>query len=118
MWVVAIFVLSGISGAVGSDFSDSFDDFDSEATRGFDMLEEGFGGSGETTGTVVFVAEDGVDDPQVQATMEEIFAGIEEIEGLEVVSPYDEGVDGQVAFQGPLAGQLAFANVTFPSNTD
>jgi len=118
VWIVGIFVLSGVSGAVGSDFSDSFDDFDSEATRGFDMLEEGFGGSGETTGTVVFVAEDGVDDPQVQATMEEIFAGIEEIEGLEVVSPYDEGVDGQVAFQGPLAGQLAFANVTFPSNTD
>jgi RND superfamily putative drug exporter len=116
-WIVGIFVLSGISGAVGSDFSDSFDDFESEATQGFDLLEQGFGGSsGENSGTVVFVADAGVEDPEVRATMEEIFAGIGEIEGLEVTSPYDEGVQGQVAFEGPLAGQLAFATVAFPSN--
>ena len=118
-WVVAIIVLNGVSGALGTKFSESFNDFDSEATRGFELLESGFGGSaGENQGTIVFVADAGVDDPEVQATMEELFAGVAAIEGLEVQSPYDEGADGQVAFEGDLAGRLAFARVAFPSDTN
>ena len=50
-WVVAIFVLGGLAGAAGDGFS-TFGDFDSEATRGFDLLEQGFSGNaGKTPGT-------------------------------------------------------------------
>ncbi len=53
-------------------------------------------------GQVVFRAEQGVDDPEVQAAMEEIFAQIDEMEGVAVTSPYDNpsqiNPDGTIAF--------------------
>ena len=73
-WVLALFVLNGIAGGVGSAFRDEFNLPDVESTDGFDILDEQFGGQGTGyTGTIVFRAEQGVDDPEVQAAMEELF---------------------------------------------
>ena len=97
---------SALSSAVGTGYAQSFGDFDSEATRGFDLLEEGFGATGgENQGTIVFTAEQGVDDPEVQAAMTELFAAIEafdEFGEIVVVSPYEN--PQQIAFQGERAG--------------
>jgi RND superfamily putative drug exporter len=115
-WVVGIVVLMGVSGAAGTGYSDSFNDFDSEATRGFDLLEQGFGGNtGENQGTIVFVADAGVDDPDVQARMEGLLGEVAAIEGIDVVSPYAEGGQDQIATEGELAGRIAYATVVFPS---
>ncbi len=116
-WVVAIVVLMGLSGAVGNGYAESFGDFDSESSRGFELLEEGFGQSaGENSGTIVFTAEQGVDDPEVAAAMTELF---ERTEGLGdpgeivVISPYEN--PQQIAPSGEHAGTLAFATVQLPS---
>ena len=119
-WVVGIVLLSAVAGVVGNGYSDSFDDFESEATSGFELLETGFGGnSGENQGTIVFVADAGVDDPAVRDVMEPLLAEIGEIPNLEVVSPYDEGNEGQIAANPAdpeLAGRMAYATVVFPSD--
>ena len=118
-WIVGIFVLGGIAGAVGDGYSDSFGDFESEATQGFDMLEEGFGNAGENNGTIVFPAEQGVDDPEVQAAMEELFAGTAPtIEGLQVVVALRPWRGAQIVQEGPLAGQLAYATVVLPGDIE
>lgn len=119
-WIAAIVLLGGVGNAIGTGYSDSFGDFDSEATRGFDLLEEGFGaGGGENQGTIVFTAEQGVDDPEVQAAMTELFEQVADLEAdgeIGVVSPYDN--PQQIAFQGDLAGRLAYAQVNLPGDLD
>jgi len=117
-WVVAIFVLGGISGAVGTDFKEDFQGPDVESQQGFDLLEEHFGGQGAgLTGTVVFRAEQGVADPEVQAAMEAYLAEFDAREDVTVKSPYAEGNQFQIAFQGPEQGKIAYADLEMPEDT-
>ena len=74
-WVIALVVVGAISGAVGGSFGQDFTPPGFESTRGLDVLEDEFGGQGAgIQGTIVFRAEQGVDDPEVQAAMEQVFA--------------------------------------------
>ena len=74
IWVIALVVIGGLSGALGNNFRDQFDLPDSDSKTGFDVLDRDFGGMGTgVTGTIVFRAEQGVDDPEVQAAMQELF---------------------------------------------
>jgi RND superfamily putative drug exporter len=120
LWLAALVVLNGASGAVGTGYSDSFGDFESEATRGFDLLEEGFGASAaENSGSIVFTAEQGVDDPEVRSAMTELFAEVDDLgdDGdVGVVSPYDNPV--QIASSGEHAGTLAYAQVLVDGDVD
>ena len=101
MWVVALFVLGGVSGAVGTDFSEDFNGPDVESQVGFDTLEEHFGGQGAgLTGTIVFRAEQGVNDPEVEEAMTAFFAELDARDDLTVVSPYGEGGELQIAAAG------------------
>jgi RND superfamily putative drug exporter len=116
-WLVALVALGGLLAARGGgDFRSEFSLPDVESARGFDIIEERFGGSGGgQDGTIVFRAEQGVTDPVVQAEMEAFFADVDAIsDDVSVQSPYAEGVQGQIAFQGPNAGQIAFARVEVP----
>ena len=117
-WVVGIFVLGGLAGAVGDGYSDSFGDFDSEATRGFDLLEQGFGGNtGENPGTVVFVADTTIDDPAIQEAIQSYLDDVAQVDGIQVTSsPLEPGGESQIASQGPLAGRLAYASIEFPAD--
>ena len=74
----------------------------------------------------MFRADQGVDDPAVVAAMEELFAtvnagfpdenGNPQHPGATVVSPYSEQGESQIARQGPLAGQLAYAQVNLAAD--
>src|SRR5262245_63870028 len=67
-WIVALAFVNVIAGVVGNGFRDEFNLPDVESKRGFDVLDESFGGQGTgSVGTIVFSAEQGVDDPEVQA---------------------------------------------------
>jgi RND superfamily putative drug exporter len=112
-------VLVGVvSGAVGSASRDEFNLPNVESRRGFDILEDEFGGQGAgQVGTIVFRAEQGVDDPEVQAAMEAYFAEVAQIpDVVRVESPYEDNGAPQIAFEGPEAGLIAFANVELPDN--
>ncbi|NNE74765.1 MAG: MMPL family transporter, partial [Acidimicrobiales bacterium] len=85
----------------------------SESNSGFEVLEQYFGGVGSgLSGTVVFEAEQGVADTEVEAAIGDYLAEVAEIDGVAaVVSPYSSQGAAQVAQQGPLAGLLAYATV-------
>jgi putative drug exporter of the RND superfamily len=120
LWL-AVLILGGVvSGAAGSAFRDEFNLPDVESRRGFDILDENFGGEGTgQTGTIVFKADQGVDDPEVEAAMDELFVKVAEIPDVNrVVSPYSPEGERQVATDGPAEGTIAFANVELPEDID
>jgi putative drug exporter of the RND superfamily len=120
LWLALLVFGGALSGAVGSGFRDEFNLPDVESKTGFDILEENFGGRGTgLLGTIVFRAEQGVEDPAVRQAMQALFDRAAAIEGVNrVQSPYTEEGARQIASRGPEAGKIAFANVELPEDTD
>ncbi|MGE0730967.1 MAG: MMPL family transporter [Acidimicrobiia bacterium] len=114
VWV-AIFVLLGVAqGVAGSAYHTDFRLAGTESQRGFDLLAKTGTAGGGFDGTIVFLAEDGVDDPAVQTAMTEMFDEVGAMAGVTgITSPYSPEGAAQIAQQGPEAGKLAFARVQF-----
>jgi RND superfamily putative drug exporter len=116
-WVVILFVGNGVAGGVGDNYRQTLNLPDVESRDGFDLLNASFEGQGTGfTGTIVFQADQGVDDPEVQAAMTELFDAVAEQDAVEVrvQSPYDEGSEQQISEDGTIA----YANVEFPGDED
>ena len=130
LWLVAVVAIFGAAGAVGSQFSSNAQVPGSGSAAGFAVLAEHFPelGTGGQTGTIVFRAAQGVDDPEVRAAMEGLFATVDagfpddggepQHPGATVVSPYAERGQSQIARDGPLAGRVAYAQVNLSSDVD
>ncbi|MGD9796599.1 MAG: MMPL family transporter [Acidimicrobiia bacterium] len=118
LWVGALVLGFAVSGAVGSAFRDEFNLPDVESKQGFDILDDEFGGEGTgIVGTIVFKADQGVDDAEVRAAMEAVFAEAAELDDVvRIQSPYTEAGAQQVAADGDDAGRIAFANVEMPND--
>ena len=67
LWLVAFVAIFGAAGAVGSQFSSNAQVPGSGSAAGFAVLAEHFPelGTGGQTGTIVFRAAQGIDDPEV-----------------------------------------------------
>ncbi|HEY8543416.1 MAG TPA: MMPL family transporter [Acidimicrobiales bacterium] len=93
-----------------------------ESAQGAELLEDNFGGAGAGFGgTIVFQADQGVDDPEVRQTMERFFAEVADVEGVaRVGSPYGDSPEAarQIAFEGDYANQIAFATVDLDPDLD
>ena len=120
LWVAILVAGFALSSAVGSGFRDEFNLPDVESKTGFDILEQSFGGQGTgPVGTIVFQADQGVDDPAVRSAMEALFGRVAQIEDVaRVQSPYSPEGEQQISSQGANAGRIAFANVEFPEDID
>ena len=120
IWVLVFIGIGAASGAIGGAFDSSFEIPESESRDGFDALDEYFGGFGSgQPGSIVFRSERGVDDPEVEAVMTELFAyttGLDE--GIQLTSPYDGGPQPQIAFAGDEAGNIAFADLSLSLDID
>ena len=128
LWVFALVVVFGAAGAIGPAYEDTFDVPGSDSGEGFAVLHEHFGhlGTGGQSGTIVFSAAQGIDDPQVTEAMNDLFQlvdtgfpddeGVPTRPGATIVSPYTQDGVGQIAVTGPLAGRLAFAQVNLAAD--
>ena len=119
-WLVVIVVAAGAAVSLGASYGGTPVVPDAESRRGADLLEKHFGGSGTNLGgTIVFRAEQGVDDPAVQAAMIELFADVDAIDRVSVVSPYQGPVNRgiRVSSRGPEAGLIAYADVNLETGT-
>ncbi len=121
-WIAVVVAVIAAVGAIGTSSDSSFESPDSESARGFDILSEQFGAAGSfISGTVVFEAEQGIDDPIVREAMVGIFDEIAEFDEVTIDSPYAEGA----AFLGLIAPPadggaptIALARVNFTEDTD
>lgn len=95
---------------VGPDYSGEFEIPASESASGIEVLQNGFGdavGAGQS-GSIVFRAEAGADDPAVRAVIEPFLAEVNEIDGVSIVSPYravpvEMGGVPQISADGTIA---------------
>ena len=89
LWV-AVFLIGGAAQGAGNAYRDEFNMPDVESRTGFDVLDEHFGGAGTgITGTIVYSAEQGVDDPEVREAMQQLFDETAELPDVDrVISPY------------------------------
>ena len=116
-WVTALFVLGGVMGAAGTDYRSEFTLPDVESARGFDIIDENFGGAGGgQTGSIVFPPTRASTIPRCEQAMEAYFAEVDAIPDVTVVSPYGTRGARQVSQAGDDAGQVAFAQVEVPQD--
>ena len=114
-WIVALVVVNALAGVVGAGFSGEFSTPESESSTGFKVLNENFPGAGSAFGgSLVFIAEGGVDRPDVVAEMTAYFDAIDRIDGVSVVSPYEPLGQGQIA----PGGGIAFAQLNLDRDVD
>jgi RND superfamily putative drug exporter len=120
IWIVVLIGGNGIASGIGEDYRQDFTLPGAESTEGFDLLTESFGGFGTgQSGTIVFRAEQGVGDTEVQAAMTALFAEVAELDGVvRVESPYGEEGTRFISSQGPAAGTIAYANVEMPEDIE
>src|SRR5919106_1706657 len=110
IWIIALFGFSYLQGAAGADYSSDFSLPGAESQDAFDLLNERFPEQAGETVQIVFKADDGVDDPEVRSTMEDLFAQIAELDRvIGIEPPYSEQAQGQIAPDG----RTAFATVHF-----
>ena len=103
-WIVALVVLQGAAGAIGPDWRADQSLPDSESQEVQDLLETANPAQAGFTGQIVFEADQGIDDPDVQAAMEDLFADVEALDpGVEVKSPYSPEGAEQVSQVAPIA---------------
>ncbi len=114
LWIGLLVLLGVFQGLAGSGYHTDFRLVGTESQEGFDLLNEaGLAGSG-FEGTVVFRAEQGVQDPAITAAMTTMFEGVARQKGVvAVTSPYSELGTSQIAQQGPDTNKLAYARVQF-----
>src|SRR5919197_468610 len=108
IWVVALFVLGGLSASAGTGYTDSFSLPGTESTTAFNLLKDNFKTESTDTNQVVFAAKD-VNDPAIKARIKQTLARIAKGPHVERVdSPF---APGAAARQISKDGTVAFANV-------
>ena len=110
IWVVALIGSGFLASSVGGDYSNDFSLPGAESQEAYDLLLDRFPAFAGDTADIVFQAEDGVTDSEVQSALEGLFADVSELDHvLAVESPYTEEGARQIAPDG----QIAFATVRF-----
>ncbi|MGA9278454.1 MMPL family transporter [Ilumatobacter sp.] len=114
-WIGLLVLVFGAVATVGTSSDSSFESPDSESARGFEVLTEHFASAGSfISGSIVYEATGGVDDPDVQAAMTDLFDEIDAIDGVTVTSPYTElGAQSGLVSQD---GTIARATIDFAEN--
>lgn len=110
IWVAALIGSGFLASTVGGEYSNDFSLPGAESQEAYDLLLERFPAFAGDTADIVFQAEDGVTDPQVQSALEGLFADVSELDHVVAIeSPYSEEGARQIAPDG----QIGFATVRF-----
>lgn len=121
-WVAILAITAGTISQVGPSYDGTFTVPESESLTGSELLTEYFGGfGGGQAGAIVFRADEGVTNPQVEETMTDLFTEMQAemvpdgaLEGLTLQSPYMPGAEQLIA----PGGQIAQARINVPNSID
>ena len=121
VWVALMIVINGIASSVGPDYRTDFALPDSEAREVQDLLEANNPERAGFSSQLVIHADQGVDDPAVQAALQSLIDFSAEQEGVAVTSPYDNpqqiSQSGTIAFAQLDVTDRGFEEVTDLGNT-
>jgi RND superfamily putative drug exporter len=101
-WLAALVIINVIAGAAGPDYRTDFTLPSSETKDVQELLEQNDPNRAGFAAQIVIKADQGVTDPAVQQTLQQIMDFSAEQEGVSVTSPYDNpqqvSPDGTIAF--------------------
>jgi RND superfamily putative drug exporter len=119
LWILAVVLFNSVASSVGEDYRADFSQPGLESSDGLDVLDEQFGGQGAgQTGTIVFQAEQGIDDPAVRDQMEALFAKVAEQDVVtRIESPYGPELAERLV-SAESGGTIAYANVEMPEDVE
>ena len=110
LWVVALIGFNAAAGAAGTAFENSFSLPGTESNDAFTILRESDPGRAGDSADLVFKVQDGVNQPAVQARMEQLFADVATVPTVTgVQDPYTAAQLGPGAQQISQDGTIAFA---------
>jgi RND superfamily putative drug exporter len=114
-WIVLLIGTFALSGAIGGAFRTEFKLPGTESQDAFDLLERSSGfRDRQVQGQIVFQADQGVDDPEVEEAMEGLFGQVQQdIPNITVVSPYSDEGQRQVG-----RNNIAYAEVNFADRSN
>jgi putative drug exporter of the RND superfamily len=104
LWVAALVLFGALGSSIGGEYSQDFSLPGTDSQRAYDLLKDKFPQAAGDSADVVFKADAGIEDPDVQAAMEGLFAkaaGLDHVEG--VVSPYTPEGTQQISPDGTIA---------------
>ncbi len=111
-WLLTVAVLVGAVLTIGPAFTDNITAPASESSEGLEILTANFPSAGGDQGTIVFRAEQGVADPEIQAAMSKLFEETKQVDGVvNVISPYSPMGGTQISSDGESAGKIAYARL-------
>ncbi|MEX1209126.1 MAG: MMPL family transporter [Acidimicrobiia bacterium] len=117
-WMLAAALLVGSVATAGPAFTSKITAPASESSAGTGLLASEFPGVGGDAGSIVFVAEQGVEDPEVASAMTDLFEAVKELDGVvNVLSPYSPMGAGQISVLGDSAGKVAYAQLVLEPGT-
>jgi RND superfamily putative drug exporter len=103
-WIGILVVTSVVAnGIVKADYRADMQLPDSESRQVQDQLEAANPNRAGFNAQIVFEATQGVEDPEVKSAMEDLFAKVGELDGIDVTSPYSPEGAGQVSTTAPIA---------------
>jgi putative drug exporter of the RND superfamily len=109
-WILALIIVGAVAKGQGADYSEEFKLPTSDSTEAYELLEDSFPQQSGGTATIVFKADEGVEDPKVKQKMEGVFKEVEkEPHVSEVASPYG-GTGGEAISKD---GKIAFATIQY-----
>jgi putative drug exporter of the RND superfamily len=101
-WVALLVGINMVASAVGPDYRTDFSLPNSESKQVQDLLTASDPNRAGFTAQIVAKAPQGIDDPQVRQTLEQLFAYVEQQGDITVSSPFDNpnqiSQDGTIAF--------------------
>src|SRR5919201_1377995 len=113
VWVLFLLAVSVFASSAGGVFRNEFSLSGSESKQAQQLLEDrGFADRAGFSGQIVFATDQGVDNPNVRQTMEQLFARVERtVRRTQVVSPYTPEGARQISQNGRIAyGEVNFAD--------
>lgn len=117
-WSVALVLLVGAVISIGPAFTHNITAPASESSTGLELLAGAFPHAGGDSGTIVFKADQGVNDADVRTAMTSLFDDIKKMDGVvNVVSPYSPIGTNQIAGAGVNAGRVAYAQLILEPGT-
>ena len=121
VWLAVVVIANMIANGLGEEYRQDFTLDGFESTEGFSLVQSEFddGSGSPASASIVFRADQGIDDEQVSAAMMDLFATVSEDEAVTSVrSPYDPQGQSQISSRGDQAGKIAYAEVYFPDDID
>ncbi len=115
-WIVLLIGTFALSGAIGGAFRTEFKLPGTESQAAFDLLERSSFRDRQVQGQIVFKADQGVDEPEVERAMQGLFEQVQkEIPNVAVVSPYSPQGARQIGRNNP---DIAYAEVNFADRSN